>query len=226
MTTTKSPQPLLRLAGIPTTTLPPPSAPSIALTPFLTALLTEALPFIDSAAPRQAANPPTAAAQHGWRAKGQKNLRPTVDAPVELSERVVNLPGTTTTTITRDNVEVKHGKIPTETWACRRSVHADAARRGSASWGEFVDALRERHVETEEAFTPAVVGSWVAAVFEGAGGVGEIEVGGMVWGGVRAQLVEMKHRSKLSFFFLSFFCVCSMLSLSVSTGVGTSKDKS
>lgn len=156
--TAETPQ-LLRLSGIPASKLPPVSASSATLTAFLQPLLAEALPFIDSAA----------SGQDGWRAKGSKHQRPTVEAAVDLSERVVG-----------------H-----ETWACRRSVHEDAARAGTASWEEFVDALRERHVETEDAFTPAVVGSWVAARWEEKE---DEEQQQQQKQKRKVQLVEMKHR--------------------------------
>ncbi|KAF4210416.1 hypothetical protein CNMCM8980_004081 [Aspergillus fumigatiaffinis] len=43
-----------------------------------------------------------------------------------------------------------------EFWACRKSVHQDAAVAGSASWGEFRRGLRENHSEDEMAYTPSV----------------------------------------------------------------------
>ncbi|GFF33687.1 hypothetical protein IFM46972_03982 [Aspergillus udagawae] len=43
-----------------------------------------------------------------------------------------------------------------EFWACRKSVHQDAAVDGSASWEEFRSGLRENHSENEMAYTPSV----------------------------------------------------------------------
>ena len=45
-----------------------------------------------------------------------------------------------------------------EYWVCRRSVHADAAVDGSASWDEFRSGLQENHSENEMAYTPSLSG--------------------------------------------------------------------
>jgi Protein of unknown function (DUF3074) len=41
-------------------------------------------------------------------------------------------------------------------WVCRRSIHADSAQKGSASWAEFEHGLRENHSENEMDYTPTV----------------------------------------------------------------------
>lgn len=41
-------------------------------------------------------------------------------------------------------------------WVCRKSVHTDSARRGSASWAEFESGLRENHSDNEMDYTPSV----------------------------------------------------------------------
>ncbi|KAH8698281.1 hypothetical protein BGW36DRAFT_143533 [Talaromyces proteolyticus] len=41
-------------------------------------------------------------------------------------------------------------------WVCRKSVHNNAAEKGSASWAEFERGLRENHSENEMAYTPSV----------------------------------------------------------------------
>lgn len=46
--------------------------------------------------------------------------------------------------------------VDSEFWVCRRSVHEDAARAGTASWAEFEHGLRENHSENEMAYTPSV----------------------------------------------------------------------
>ncbi|KAK7745018.1 hypothetical protein SLS53_003253 [Cytospora paraplurivora] len=78
--------PLLRLAGLRTAQLPPPSATASDLRPFVTALLREAVPFIDTAAPRS--GPAGPAANALWRSRGAK-AQPGSDAKVEISERTV-----------------------------------------------------------------------------------------------------------------------------------------
>lgn len=178
--------PVLRLSGLKTSQLPSPSASPDELRPFVTALLEEAVPFIDSAAPRAAGpdGPAAAAASKGWKTKGTKRF-PESEAKVELSERVVPLgPG-------REGTSSGGGE---ETWACRRSVHADAARKGAASWAEFAACIRDDHAATEDAFTPTVLGRHEAAAWVGAAGLGTVEAGGGRWGGFAVGLVEMKHK--------------------------------
>ncbi|EED21709.1 conserved hypothetical protein [Talaromyces stipitatus ATCC 10500] len=41
-------------------------------------------------------------------------------------------------------------------WVCRKSIHADSAVKGSASWTEFERGLRENHSENEMEYTPSV----------------------------------------------------------------------
>lgn len=173
--------PLLRLAGLKSSQLPAATASPEELTPFITTFLQEAVPFIDTAAPRAAdftdpAVPAPPASNTLWKSKGTKS-HPDSTAKIELSERVVSS---------------GEGQ---ETWACRRSVHADAASRGTASWAEFADCIRDRHAETEDAFTPTVLAhreaiSWAA----GAAGVPPVEAGGVAWGRFELNLVEMKHK--------------------------------
>ncbi|PSR73513.1 hypothetical protein BD289DRAFT_242174, partial [Coniella lustricola] len=88
-----------------------------------------------------------------------------------------------------------------DTWACRHSVHADAPRRGTASWAEFEHWVRDEHAASEEAFTPGVVGHRVlvewdrqevaSVVVDGSGGGA---AAGTRWRGLRILLVEMKHK--------------------------------
>lgn len=172
---------LLRLAGLKSSQLPAATAPPEELTPFIKSLLEEAVPFIDTAAPRAAdftdpAVPAPPASNTLWKPKGTKT-HPDSTAKIELSERVVG------------------GGDGQETWACRRSVHADAAARGTASWAEFADCIRDRHAETEDAFTPTVLAHREAASWGGAGGVAApVEAGGVAWGRFSLALVEMKHK--------------------------------
>lgn len=195
--------PLLRLAGLKTAQLPAPSATAEELRPFITALLREAVPFIDTVAPKAAGPAP---ANTLWKSKGVKTL-PESDARVEVTERVVEM----TKAGAGSGEGGGGGGEEKDTWVCRRSVHADSAVRGSASWAEFVDCLRDRHAETEEAFTPGVVGHRVAVTWavdgetassasssspssQPAGRLGPVEAGGTAWGRFGLFLVEMKHK--------------------------------
>ncbi|ROW11496.1 hypothetical protein VMCG_01149 [Cytospora schulzeri] len=198
--------PLLRLAGLKTSQLPAPSATADELRPFVTQLLQEAVPFIDTAAPRAAAGGTPDHHHHAtpkalWKSKGVKT-QPGSDARVEVTERVAVLTATGTAS----------GAMEKDTWVCRRSVHADSAVGGSASWAEFVDCIRDRHAETEDAFTPGVMAHRTAVTWlDGGGGGGggavassssssssppppPVEVGGVRWGRFGLYLVEMKHK--------------------------------
>lgn len=113
-----------------------------------------------------------------WKSKGTKH-HPASTAPIDLSERV----------------------LAGETWACRRSVHADAPQPGTASWAEFARCLRDEHAATEDAFTPTVLAHREARVWAAAAEVAPVTVegaaaaaGGGRWGGFALALVEMKHR--------------------------------
>lgn len=179
--------PVLRLSGFTSSQLPSASASADELRPFVTALLDEAVPFIDSAAPRDAGDAaPTASASRGWKSKGTKKF-PESDAKVELSERVVSLdaPG---------GISKAGTTAGTETWACRRSVHVDAAHKGTASWAEFAACIRDDHAATEDAFTPTVLAHHMAVTWSNTAGLEDIEAGDTRWGGFAVSLVEMKHK--------------------------------
>lgn len=85
-------------------------------------------------------------------------------------------------------VQLSEVRVGDDTWACRRSVHVDAARGGTASWAEFVRYLRDEHAAAEEAFTPTVLGHRGAGCWGG----GSVVVDG--WDGVEVGVVEMKHK--------------------------------
>lgn len=136
----------ISLRGI--TDLPPFDAEPDTLAPFLISILQEAVPFVDSVATPGPGE---------WKSKGKKTYADSV-APVEMFERVV--------------VDDANIGGHAETWACRRSVHADEATKGSANWGEFRDGFKERHVEVEKAFTPSVVRTDEIGRWEAGGVVG------------------------------------------------------
>lgn len=196
--------PLIRLSGLKLSQLPSASATPEELTPFITALLQEAVPFIDSAAPQGGQN------SSPWKSKGTKKF-PESAAKVELSERVLILPAPGALAAAAASAdasgETKAAKPTktaetTETWACRRSVHIDSATKGTASWAEFARCLRDEHAATEDAFTPTVLAHREAQAWAGAHDVSPVAIGegsgsgssSTWWGGFQLLLVEMKHK--------------------------------
>ncbi|KAI5920036.1 hypothetical protein F4810DRAFT_684476 [Camillea tinctor] len=193
--------PLVRLWGIRSQDLPPQTATADELTPFFTAILEEAIPFIDSAAPKSPS--PTNNNNKLWKSKGSKS-HPDSDARVEISERVV--PARDLEAVAAgDEKKSKEAKARPETWCCRRSVHADAARRGTASWDEFERCFRDEHAQSESRFTPSVAAAREAARWRGCEGVvaepatQQIEGEGegqasQAWTHFGLALVEMRHK--------------------------------
>lgn len=184
--------PLLRLSGLKATQLPSASATPEELKPFITALLQEAIPFIDSATP-------TGQNDSLWKSKGTKKF-PESAAKVELSERVLTLPAAASPVDATSSGDAKakpKSAETTETWACRRSVHIDSATKGTASWAEFARCLRDEHAATEDAFTPTVLAHREAQSWAGAQAMSPVAVGegaSAWWGGFSLVLVEMKHK--------------------------------
>ena len=79
-----------------------------------------------------------------------------------------------------------------ETWYCRRSCHRNAAEKGTASWEEFVDSFKEHHHESEDAFTPSIIGAREAMSWNTQGIM--VEVHGGRWVNISLKVVEMKHK--------------------------------
>lgn len=205
--------PLVRLWGISASRLPSPTASADDLTPFLLAILQEALPFIDGAAPRtrrpDTDSSATAAAKKFWKPKGVKSSPADSAAPIEVSERVVGA-GELETVVARallDDATRKktQARLGNEAWACRRSVHEDKAQKGTASWAEFVRCFRDEHAAAEDGFTPAVIATCEALGWDCAG-VGSVDVaegeedrgassdGRQRWGRFTLKVVEMRHK--------------------------------
>lgn len=177
--------PLLRLNGLQLHQLPP----TPQLETFMVQLLTEAIPFIDTVAPR---GPPVEIKDTmRWKCKNKGKKFPSSDAPVELYDRVV-----TDYVIARiPDIKVgPSGRFPAETWVCRRSVHEDRAAKGSASWDEFVYAFKQHHLETEDAFTPTVIGARIAVEWMEARQLQLPKILLEQWGDVTFCIVEMKHK--------------------------------
>ncbi|KAK7752402.1 hypothetical protein SLS62_005555 [Diatrype stigma] len=192
--------PLVRLWGLSSHQLPPATASGDALVPFLTAVLQEVVPFIDSAAPK---SPPPSAKDSKkdrlWKPKGTKS-HPDSAAPVDVSERRISA-AELRQILDGSGGREKNTPVPSgggEMWCCRRSVHADAAEPGSASWAEFDRCFRLDHAACEKAFTPSVRATHEAARWD-CGGVriAAPEPGGSTtatWGDFRLVLEEMRHR--------------------------------
>lgn len=185
--------PLVRLWGLPASRLPQPTATGDELEPFLRAILEEAVPFIDGAAPKSGAP----ADRKVWKAKGVK-ASPQSAAKIEVSERVIGAKelaeAVTAAAAAAGEAGAKAPKAASEAWAVRRSVHTDAAQTGTASWDEFARCFRDEHAAAEEAFMPAVVATHAARVWDCSGVAAEVEVGGVRWGRFTLRLEEMRHQ--------------------------------
>ncbi|KAL7628692.1 hypothetical protein AAE478_000207 [Parahypoxylon ruwenzoriense] len=200
MSTDNGVGPLVRLWGLRTEQLPATTASADELAPFLAAIVREAAPFIDSAAPKpdKSSAPDEKKKTTLWKHKGVPRSHPDSAVAVQVLERVVSA---------KELERVAGGggvgkKVSPETWCCRRSVHEDAARPGTASWAEFERCFRERHPQSEQAFTPACVAAHRAIGWD-CGGVeveeeeGDDGGGGgprPKWSGFGLEVVEMRHR--------------------------------
>lgn len=179
--------PFVRLWGIQNAQLPEVTATAEELTPLLTSILLEAVPFIDDV-PSAKQSPYTSS----WQTKGSRNF-PHSEAPVYLYERTVSakelrevarenhLPGPSTTP-----------KLEPETWFLRRSVHADSATTGTASWQEWYKCFKESHAETEREFTPTVLSTRLEREWDCRGV--EVDVDGETWGDWTLRLEESVHK--------------------------------
>ncbi|KAK6948669.1 hypothetical protein Daesc_010439 [Daldinia eschscholtzii] len=181
--------PLVRLRGLRTSQLPPPTASPSELAPLLSAILREAVPFIDSVT--------GSGSNKVWKKKGS-HKHPDSEAAVEVLERVVSAKELERV-VTEEGKEKGKGKGKRlekgETWCCRRSVHEDKPGRGTASWDEFVRSFRDEHAESERAFTPACVDARQALAWD-CGDLKEASDGGggKTWGRFSLVAEEMRHR--------------------------------
>jgi hypothetical protein len=194
--------PWVRLEGISISTLPPggkgvvPTYPISStekftdgsgstappdLKTFITSVLTESIPFIDGVAPKSGS-------QSTWKTKGSPKKYASSEAPVHLYERTVagkdldKVEGMSKFSADRKD----------ETWFCRRSCHRNKAEKGTASWDEFTRCLKQHHAESEDAFTPTVIGAREAMKWDTTGI--EVEVHGGRWNNITVAVEEMKHK--------------------------------
>ncbi|KAJ8122384.1 hypothetical protein ONZ43_g1407 [Nemania bipapillata] len=174
--------PLVRRWGLPVKQLPSATAGIDELQPFVASILKEAIPFIDTAAPKTPSG-----AKKLWKSKGSKSS-PDSTAKVEIIERVISAKEL-------QAVAAKNGikaKVEEETWAARLSVHEDAAKKGTASWDEFDHSFRLEHGKTEMAFTPTVIGANEAQRWDCTGI--ELEEAGQSWDKFSLVVEEMRHK--------------------------------
>ncbi|KAK0656107.1 hypothetical protein B0T16DRAFT_317549 [Cercophora newfieldiana] len=162
---------IISLKGLHAADLPPLDATPDILAPVLISILQEAVPFIDSVAPKHIDN--HTRDHRKWKRKGSK-IYPDSAAPVELFERVVD------------------DGAGSETWVCRRSVHVDEAAKGTANWSEFHDGFKERHVEVERAFTPSVMRADEIGRWSGSGVVAQ--EAGTTYGSFTLSIHAIRHR--------------------------------
>ena len=148
---------------------------------FITNVLTESIPFIDDVAPKSGA-------QSTWKTKGAPKKYPSSEAPVHLYERTVS--GKDLDKV--EGMSAFSADRKDETWFCRRSCHRNKAEKGTASWEEFTRSFKEHHAETEDAFTPTVIGAREAIKWD-ASGI-EVEVHGGCWNNITVAVEEMKHK--------------------------------
>ena len=148
---------------------------------FITKVLSESIPFIDGVAPKSGG-------VVTWKSKGSPKKYSSSEAPVHLYERTVSgkdidkVEGMSQFSADRKN----------ETWFCRRSCHRNKAEKGTASWEEFTHSFKEHHAESEDAFTPTVIGAREAMKWDTSGI--EVEVHGGRWINITVAVEEMKHK--------------------------------
>ena len=195
--------PFVRLEGISITQLPPgghglspskshetdttkadqstESLKALDLQTFAARVLGEALPFIDSVAPKSRGS-------SSWKAKGTPKTFSSSEAPVHLYERTVSGKDL-------DQIEgMSHFSADRrdETWFCRKSCHENKADKGTASWDEFVRSFKLHHADSEMAFTPTVIGARKAIDWPVL--KNDIEVHGGRWTDIIVVVEEMKHK--------------------------------
>lgn len=148
---------------------------------FITNVISEAVPFIDGVAPKSGGQPT-------WKKKGSGKRYSSSEGPVYSYERTVS--GIELDKIT--GMSQFSADRKDETWFCRRSCHRNAADKGTASWEEFVYSFKEHHHESEDGFTPTVIGAREAITWDTEGI--EVEAHGERWLNISLKMVEMKHK--------------------------------
>ncbi|ATY63171.1 hypothetical protein A9K55_008435 [Cordyceps militaris] len=180
--------PLVHLWGIDPSQLPAETASGTALTPLLTDLLSEALPFIDDL-PAGGQD-----ASSSWKFR-KTHSYPSSAASVDVYEK--KLPADAMRRVAAAHKKqlpphVQASKTAAETWFLRRSVHEDAARSATASWDEFAASFKTHHAASEMAFTASVVGTTPRRQWDCSGVA--IQLGGETWTDWTLKLEESVHK--------------------------------
>jgi hypothetical protein len=147
----------------------------------ITKVLTEAIPFVDDVAPKSGKT-------SSWKSKGSPKKYASSEARVYLYERTI--PGPELDTV--EGLNQLSADRKDETWFCRKSLHKNQAQNKTASWEEFVWYFKEHHAESEDAFTPTVIGAREAMRWDTTGI--RVEVGGESWENISVVVEEMKHK--------------------------------
>ncbi|KAH8792517.1 hypothetical protein BGZ57DRAFT_750502 [Hyaloscypha finlandica] len=135
---------------------------------FITSVLSESIPF--------------------WKVKGSSKKFPNSEAPVHLYEKTVS--GKDLDKV--EGMSQFSADRKDETWFCRRSCHRNSTEKRTASWAEFVHSFKEHHAQSEEAFTPTVIGAREAMRWD-ASGI-DVQVHGGHWTNITVAVEEMKHK--------------------------------
>lgn len=148
---------------------------------FITNVLLEAIPFIDGVAPKSGTLPT-------WKSKGSPKTYPASAARVHLSQRTI----AGNDLVQTESMSKLTADRKDENWFCRRSCHQNKAQSLTASWEEFVHAFKDHHAESEEAFTPTVIGAREAMRWDTSGI--EVTISGERWINISVAVEEMKHK--------------------------------
>lgn len=147
--------PYVHLWGIDPSQLPAEGATGEQLTPLLTGLVSEALPFVADVP----ASGDKGSSTSSWKFRKTYSYAASA-ATVDVYEKKL-LADTMRKIATDHTAQLPQvsspSKVGTETWFLRRSVHEDAAKPKTASWAEFASAFKEHHAESEKDFTEMVL---------------------------------------------------------------------
>lgn len=184
----QSTTPFVHLWGIDPSQLPAETTTAAELTPFLTGLVSEALPFISDLPAGKGSS------SSSWK------FRKTYDysacaASVDVFEKKVG-PDTVRRLATDHKAQLPQiraaAKVGAETWFLRRSVHEDAAQPLTASWDEFVAHFKDHHADSEMGFTHNIAKTTPRQHWDCTGV--EAQIGGDKWVNWTLKLEESVHK--------------------------------
>ena len=183
--------PRVHLWGIDPSQLPSESATSEELTPYLSSIFTEAIPFVQDVPAESSPDADSKSSSWSFRKTYHYN---TSAAPVYLYERKVA--ADELRRVAKENKDklpqVDPATTGSETWFLRRSTHRDAAEPKTATWSEFYSNFKEHHADSEMAFTDTVVRTTPRQSWDCSGI--EIQIGGDTWDTWTLKLEESVHK--------------------------------